>query len=94
MLLKTGNAQFNCCVNLAIYQSLKAQIIMTADIPSDEVDRLSTLRELNILDTDSEKEFDELTVLAAQICLCPHSTYIVDRRTASVVKVSGWSQCE
>ena len=44
---------------------------MTADIPSDEVDRLNTLRELNILDTDSEKEFDELTVLAAQICHTP-----------------------
>ena len=44
---------------------------MTADIPSDEVNRLSTLRELNILDTESEKEFDELTVLAAQICLAP-----------------------
>ena len=44
---------------------------MTADIPSDEVNRLSTLRELNILDTESEKEFDELTELAAQICLAP-----------------------
>ena len=44
---------------------------MTADIPSDEVNRLSTLRELNILDTESGKEFDELTELAAQICLAP-----------------------
>ena len=44
---------------------------MTADIPSDEADRLSALRELNILDTESEKEFDELTVLAAQICQTP-----------------------
>jgi hypothetical protein len=44
---------------------------MTADLPFDEVSRLSALRELNILDTDAEKEFDELTVLAAQICLAP-----------------------
>jgi hypothetical protein len=46
-------------------------MIMTVDIPIDEADRLSALRELNILDTEAEKEFDELTVLAAQICLAP-----------------------
>ena len=44
---------------------------MAADIPFDEVSRLSALRELNILDTAAEKEFDELTVLAAQICQAP-----------------------
>jgi len=44
---------------------------MAADIPFDEADRLSVLRGLNILDTEAEKEFDELTVLAAQICLAP-----------------------
>ena len=44
---------------------------MTADIPSDEVSRLDALRELNILDTESEKEFDEFTALAAHICLAP-----------------------
>ena len=32
---------------------------MIADIPSDETGRLSALRELNILDTEAEKEFDE-----------------------------------
>ncbi len=44
---------------------------MAADIPFDEVSRLSALRELHILDTEAEKEFDELTVLAAQICQAP-----------------------
>jgi GAF domain-containing protein len=44
---------------------------MTADIPPDEVSRLRALRELNILDTDAEEEFDQWTVLAAQICLVP-----------------------
>jgi PAS domain S-box-containing protein len=44
---------------------------MVADIPFDEVSRLSALRELHILDTEAEKEFDELTVLAAQICQAP-----------------------
>jgi GAF domain-containing protein len=46
-------------------------MIMAAAIPYDEAARLDALRELNILDTDAEKEFDELTLLAAQICLAP-----------------------
>ena len=54
---------------------------MAADIPFNEADRLSALRELNILDTDAEKEFDELTVLAAQICLAPIALIsLVDER--------------
>ncbi|MDA9983470.1 EAL domain-containing protein [Porticoccaceae bacterium] len=44
---------------------------MAADIPFDEVSRLSALRELNILDTEAEQEFDELTALAAQVCQAP-----------------------
>ena len=44
---------------------------MTAGIPPDEAGRLRTLRDLNILDTDAETEFDELTLLAAQICHVP-----------------------
>ena len=37
----------------------------------DEASRLSTLHEFNILDTEAEREFDELTALAAQICDVP-----------------------
>lgn len=44
---------------------------MTVEAPPDEAERLKTLRDLNILDTEAEKEFDELTLLAAQICLVP-----------------------
>jgi hypothetical protein len=54
---------------------------MIADIPSDETGRLGALRELNILDTEAEKEFDELTALAAQICLVPIALIsLVDER--------------
>ena len=54
---------------------------MIADIPSDETGRLSALRELNILDTEAEKEFDELTALAAQICSVPIALIsLVDER--------------
>ncbi len=44
---------------------------MAADIPFDEVSRLSALRELNILDTERRRNLMSLTVLAAQICQAP-----------------------
>ncbi len=42
-------------------------------IPGNEKDRLAALREYQILDTESEKEFEELTVLASEICQTPIS---------------------
>jgi diguanylate cyclase (GGDEF)-like protein/PAS domain S-box-containing protein len=56
-------------------------MIMAAAIPYDEAARLDALRELNILDTGAEKEFDELTLLAAPICLAPIALIsLVDER--------------
>ncbi len=40
-------------------------------VPSNEAARLRALRQYNILDTGSEKEFDELARLAKQICKAP-----------------------
>ncbi len=53
-----------------------------AKLPSDEALRLQDLFSYNILDTDSEKEFDELVELAASICNCPVSmvTFIDEKR--------------
>ncbi len=53
-----------------------------AQLPSDEELRLEDLFSYNILDTDSEKEFDELVELAASICNCPVSmvTFIDEKR--------------
>ena len=42
-------------------------------IPSNESERLMALRELNILDTAAEKNFDDITLLASQICDAPIS---------------------
>ena len=44
---------------------------MTASFPPDEKNRLAALRSFQILDTAAEKEYDDLTSLALQICECP-----------------------
>ena len=44
---------------------------MKASLPDNEIQRLKTLRSLDLLDTEAESEFDELTALAAQICDVP-----------------------
>ena len=46
---------------------------MSAPIPIDEKERLASLRNYQILDTDPEQSFDDLTQLAAQICGTPIS---------------------
>lgn len=42
-----------------------------APFPPDETDRLATLRRLEILDTSPEQAYDDLTVLATQVCGTP-----------------------
>jgi two-component sensor histidine kinase len=44
---------------------------LKAPIPLDEAERLQALRDLEILDTPPEPAFDDLTLLAAQICDTP-----------------------
>ena len=46
---------------------------MTYPVPTNEADRLRTLRSYKILDTKPEERFDELTRLAALICGVPIS---------------------
>jgi adenylate cyclase len=43
----------------------------SASIPANEPQRLAALRALDILDSPPETAYDELAVLAAQICQCP-----------------------
>ena len=42
-----------------------------SQLPSNEAVRLSALKELNLLDTASEQDFDDITRLAAQVCDMP-----------------------
>lgn len=42
-----------------------------APIPENEAARLETLRQYQVLDTDSEDAFDDLTRLAAYVCRTP-----------------------
>jgi len=44
---------------------------MKAPLPDNEANRLKTLYSMDLLDTEAEPEFDELTALAAQICNMP-----------------------
>lgn len=46
---------------------------MSVPIPNDEVERLAALRHYEILDTDPEQAFDDLTLLASFICGTPMS---------------------
>ena len=47
--------------------------MIKAQIPEDEISRLKDLYEYDILDTEAEKVFDDLTQLAADICETPIS---------------------
>lgn len=44
---------------------------MKAQLPDNEVHRLAILRDYNVLDSLPEQAFDDLTLLAAQICQTP-----------------------
>ena len=45
---------------------------MKSPVPKEEVEqRLATLRQYDVLDTPPEQAFDDLTLLAAQICQVP-----------------------
>lgn len=51
------------------------------EIPNDEKARLAALRDYDILDTEAEQAFDDLTLLAAQICGTPvAATAFLDER--------------
>src|SRR5258707_3794102 len=44
---------------------------MKAAQPTNEAQRLETLRQYDVLDTSPEQAFDDLTLLASQICQTP-----------------------
>src|SRR4051794_11919502 len=44
---------------------------MQAPLPDNETDRLAALYSLNILDTGSEQDFDDIVQLASKVCAAP-----------------------
>ncbi|MEV4636151.1 GAF domain-containing sensor histidine kinase [Actinoplanes sp. NPDC049548] len=46
---------------------------MPAPLPTNEIDRLAALYELDILDTAPEKDFDDIVALASSVCGVPMS---------------------
>src|SRR5688500_20224892 len=53
---------------------------MRASLPANEDTRLEALRELEILDTPPEEEYDDLALIASEICGTPISMFsLVDR---------------
>lgn len=51
----------------------ESNTVISAALPSNEVDRLSVLRETNLLDTPTEDSFDAITTAVAQVCGMPIS---------------------
>jgi signal transduction histidine kinase len=46
---------------------------MPATMPTGETDRIAALYELNVLDTEPEKDFDDIVALASAVCGVPMS---------------------
>jgi signal transduction histidine kinase len=63
--------------------------MLTAKLPPNEAERLKALMELEIMDSDPEKEFDDIVQLASQICETPISviSLLDDRRQWFKAKV-------
>ncbi len=47
---------------------------MKAPLPPNEAERLAALRAYGLIDTEPERDFDELVALAARLCECPVAT--------------------
>lgn len=64
-------------------------------IPTNEIERLQTLKELNLLDTNQQSDFDYITKLAAYICGTPVSLVtLVDEDKQWFKSKVGFSPCE
>ncbi len=57
-------------------------VVKTAPLPANEYDRLQALQRYDVLDTPPEKDFNDLTQVAAQICGTPMAaiTFVDERR--------------
>ena len=69
--------------------------MIPAEIPANEIERLTALRICEVLDTGPEAEFDDLTRLAAQICITPIALVtLVDASRQWFKSRVGWEVAE
>jgi len=59
------------CLTIKLMPLDEKVTLVNATLPNDEKGRLESLRRYQILDTDPEQSFDEITLLASQICQTP-----------------------
>lgn len=69
--------------------------MIAPDIPQNEAERLSTLRGLQLLDSEADEGFDRLTELATQIFDVPMSMItLIDEDRQWFKSCQGLSVCE
>jgi GAF domain-containing protein len=68
---------------------------MKAALPPNESERLTALRDYHILDTEAEQDYDDITLLAAQICQVPVALIsLVDESRQWFKSKLGIKQCQ
>jgi GAF domain-containing protein len=67
------------------------KIIDQIEMPENETERLAAMEKYRVLDTDHEKNFDEIVTLASQICYTPVAVITFLDANRQWVKVkTGW----
>ena len=61
-------------------------------LPKNEIERLAAIKNFHLLDTDEEKDFDDIVVLASQICNTPISVItLVDEKRQWFKAKKNWA---
>src|SRR5690349_2521202 len=65
------------------------------EIPDNEIDRLAALEKYRILDSEEDQDFDDLVLLASQICDTPIAFItLIDSKRQWFKAKTGWNHIE